>query len=87
MQLYYVEFEDGCGTYVKENEYDDLARAMALLSVKYTAIVVEDKMYAIHWFDYIDDEWAIIWSTEDQFAGYMKDIIEAQVEYHVEVFN
>ena len=87
MQLYYVEFEDGNGLYVKEDEYDDFARAMELLSVKYTAIVIEDKMYAIHWFDYIDDEWNIIWSTEDEYNNILNDVITSEVEYHIEKFN
>lgn len=87
MQLYYVEFEDGNGLYVKEDEYDEFARAMELLSVKYTAIVIEDKMYAIHWFDYIDDEWSIIWCTEDEFKRSLEDVKNAEVEYCIEEYN
>ena len=87
MQLYYVEFEDGNGLYVKEDEYDEFARAMELLSVKYTAIVVEDKMYAIHWFDYIDDEWSIIWCTKDEFDSVLIDVKDAEVEYSIEEYN
>ncbi len=87
MELYYVEFEDGCGLYVKEDEYDDFARAMALLSVKYTAIVVEDKMYSIHWFDYIDDEWSVIWCTEDEYNNILNDVIKSEVEYYTVEYN
>lgn len=87
MKLYYVEFEDGTGTYVREDEYDDLARAMALLSIKYTATVVTELTYAIHWFDYIDDEWATIWCTQDEFNDTMADIITAGVEHRVVIYN
>ena len=88
MQLYLVEFKnDNYTIYVKEDEYDDFARAMALLSLEYTAIVVEDKMYSIHWFDYIDDEWNIIWCTEDKFENSLKDVKNAEVEYYIEEYN
>jgi hypothetical protein len=88
MQLYLVEFKnDGYSIYVKEDEYDDFARAMALLSLEYTAIVVEDKMYSIHWFDYIDDEWNIIWCTKDEFDSVLIDVKNAEVEYYIEEYN
>jgi hypothetical protein len=88
MQLYLVEFKNDNHTiYVKEDEYDDFARAMALLSLEYTAIVVEDKMYSIHWFDYIDDEWSIIWCTKDEFDSVLIDVKDAEVEYYIEEYN
>ena len=88
MQLYNVEFKnDGYSMYVKEDEYDDFARAMALLSLEYTAIVVEDKMYSIHWFDYIDDEWNIIWCTKDEFERNLEDVKNAEVENYIEEYN
>lgn len=87
MQLYYVEFEDGTGVYTREDEYDDLARAMELLSIKYTAIVVTEPMYAIHWFDYIDDEWSVIWCTEDNFERNLEDVKDAEVEYYIVEYN
>ena len=87
MQLYYVEFEDGCGGYIKEDEYDDFVKAMTLLSVKYTAVIVTEPIYAIHWYDYIDDEWSIIWCTQDNYESNIKDLIEAEVQYEVEAFN
>ena len=88
MQLYLVEFKnDNYTIYVKEDEYDDFARAMALLSLEYTAIVVEDKMYAIHWFDYIDDEWSIIWCTKDEFERNLENVKNAEVEYYIEEYN
>ena len=88
MQLYLVEFKnDNYTIYVKEDEYDDFARAMALLSLEYTAIVVEDKMYSIHWFDYIDDEWNIIWCTKDEFERNLEDVKNAEVEYYIEEYN
>lgn len=87
MQLYYVEFKDESGIYVKEDEYDDFAKTMALLSIKYTAVVVTEPMYAIHWYDYIDDEWNIEWCTEDEFDEMMTRIIIAEAEWNVETFN
>ena len=85
--LYKIVLQDDSIIFSTEEEYLDLKKALDYMGIKFDAYIVSDKMYAIHWYDYIDEEWAIIWSTEEQFAGYMKDIIEAEVEYHVEVFN
>lgn len=88
MQLFYVEFKnDGYSIYVKEDEYDDFARSMALLSLEYTATVVTEPMYAIHWHDYIDDEWIISWCTNEDFDDTLTRILIADVEYEVETFN
>lgn len=88
MQLYNIEFKnDGYSIYVKEDEYDDFARSMALLSLEYTATVVTEPMYAIHWFDYIDDEWSIVWCTEDKFERSLEDVKDAEVEYYIEKYN
>ena len=88
MQLYHIEFKnDGYSIYVKEDEYDDFARAMALLSLEYIAIVVTEPMYAIHWFDYINDEWSIVWCTEDEFERNLEDVKNAKVEYYIEEYN
>lgn len=88
MQLYFVEFKNDKYTiYIKEDEYDDFARAMALLSLEYTATVITEPIYAIHWYDNIDDEWNIIWSTKDEYNNILNDIIESEVEYYIEKFN
>ena len=88
MQLYLVEFKkDNYTIYVKEDEYDDFARSMALLSLEYTATVVTEPMYSIHWYDYIDDEWNIIWCTEDEFESALIDVKDAEVEYYIEEYN
>ena len=88
MQLYLVEFKnDNYTIYVKEDEYDDFARSMALLSLEYTATVVTEPMYAIHWFDYIDDEWVINWCTNEDFDDTLTKILVADVEYEIETFN
>ncbi len=88
MQLYYVEFDDGCGGYIKEDEYDDFARAMALLSIHYVTVVITEPMYVIHWYDEIDDEWTVEWlASKDEFNDVMADIIDAGVAYEIETFN
>ena len=88
MQLYHIEFKnDEYSIYVKEDEYDDFARAMTLLSLDYIATIVTKPMHAIHWYDYIDDEWNIIWCTEDEFERNLEDIKNAEVEYYIEEYN
>jgi hypothetical protein len=44
-------------------------------------------MYSIHWFDYIDDEWSIIWCTKDEFDSVLIDVKDAEVEYYIEEYN
>jgi hypothetical protein len=88
MQLYNIEFKnDGYSIYVKEDEYDDFARAMALLSLEYTATVITEPMYAIHWYDNIDDEWIISWCTNENYNDTLAKILVADVEHEIETFN
>ena len=86
-QLYYIEFSDGTGLYMNSDEFDDFARALALLSVHYTAIVVDEPMYAIHWYDYIDDEWSIIWCSPETYDEQIYEIECSDVEHYVEAYN
>lgn len=85
--LYKVTMPDDFIIYVKEDEFAELKEVLEYMNLKYNAIVVEDKMYCIHWFDYIDDAWTAEWKTEDTFQPFLKEIINAEVEYFVEEFN
>lgn len=85
--LYKVTMADDSIVYVKEDEFAELKEVLEYMNLKHKAIVVEDKMYCIHWFDYIDDVWTAEWKTEDAFQPFLKEIINAEVEYFVEEFN
>lgn len=85
--LYKFIMSDNTIVYVKEDEFQEIKQVMDYLNIKCEITVVEEKMYCIHWFDFIDDEWAIIWSTKDEINSYMNDILEAKVEYYIEEFN
>lgn len=87
MKLYYIMFEDGLETYLKEEDIDEFTLALSLLNVQYTIEEVVEPIYAIKWFDYIDDEWITFWCTPDVYEETLKKVIEAEVEYYIEEFN
>ena len=85
--LYNIIFENGIEVFVEYLELVDALKAFNYLNLKYKAILIEDKMYAIHWFDYIDDEWSIIWCTEDKFERSLNNVKNAEVEYFIKEYN
>jgi hypothetical protein len=85
--IYNIIFEDGTATFVEYLELIDAIKAFNYLGLNYKAHLIEDKMYAIHWFDYIDDEWSILWCTEDKFKRSLEDVKNAEVEYFIKEYN
>ena len=85
--LYNIVFEDGANIFVEYLELIDAIKAFNYLGLNYKAHLIEDKMYAIHWFDYIDDEWSIVWCTEDKFKRSLEDVKDAEVEYFIKEYN
>ena len=85
--LYNIVFEDGTDIFVEYLELIDAVKAFNYLGLNYKAHLIEDKMYAIHWFDYIDDEWSIVWCTEDKFERSLEDVKDAEVEYYIKEYN
>ena len=81
--LYNLIFEDGTDILVEYLELADALKAFNYLGLKYRAILIEDKMYAIHWFDYINDERSIIWCTKDKFERSLNNVKNAEVEYYI----
>lgn len=87
MQLFYIMLSDGSGIYADETELYDIKKTFKYLGLDFKACLIEDKMYAIHWFDYIDDEWSTIWCTEDEFERSLEDVKNAEVEYYIKEYN
>jgi hypothetical protein len=85
--LYNIIFEDGTDIFVEYLELIDTIKVFNYLGLNYKAHLIEDKMYAIHWFDYIDDEWSILWCTEDKFKRSLEDVKDAEVEYYIKEYN
>ena len=73
--------------YCEVNEYREICESLNYLGVEHTDYIVEDKIYRITWFDDIDEEWKDIWSTEEDYEGWMEEITKAEVEYEVREFN
>lgn len=85
--LYNIKFENGIDLFIEYLELADALKAFNHLGLKYKAILIEDKMYAIHWFDHINDEWSIVWCTKDKFEKSLKDVKNAEVEYFIKEYN
>lgn len=85
--LYLVNIATGHKLYMTEEEYKELKQAMDYLGIKVTAELVEEKMYRIQWFDYIDEEWTDIWCTEETVTEGLNAVKLAEVEYKLIEYN
>ena len=87
MMLFKLYYGEEGFVYVTEEEYDSMRTVFNYLNVPYKATLVQEKMYRIKWYDYIDEEWKDIWRTEDNFKETLDEVIKAEVEYEVVEFN
>jgi hypothetical protein len=85
--LIYVTLSDGTELYFTHEDYKEFQTAMDYLGVKYEAHIFLEKMYCFNYFDYIDDEWKCLWSTEEEYDDLLEDIINAEVDYYIEEYN
>ena len=86
--LYLVHIATGNKLYMTLEEYKELKQAMDYLGIKVTAELIEEKMYRIQWFDYIDEEWSDLWCTnEENYMVTIEEVREAEVEYRVKIYN
>ncbi len=85
--LYLVTLGTGNRLYVTEEEYLEIKKGLEYLGIKVSAEIVQDKMYRIQWYDYIDDEWTDIWCTEEDVVEKLEIVKLAEVEYNVTEFN
>lgn len=85
--LYLVTLGTGNRLYVTEEEYLEIKKGLEYLGIKVSAEIVQDKMYRIQWYDYMDDEWTDIWCTEEDVVEKLEIVKLAEVEYNVTEFN
>lgn len=85
--LYLVSLGTGNKLYATEDEYQEIKKALEYLGIKVSAEIVQDKMYRIQWYDYIDEEWTDIWCTEDNVADGLNAVKLAEVEYKLTEYN
>lgn len=83
-KLYYGE--EGY-VYITEEEYEPMRQVFNHFGISYEIALVEEKMYRITWYDYIDEEWKDIWCTKDDYPNMLKEVMFAQVEYTVREYN
>jgi hypothetical protein len=73
--------------FVTVDEYYEVAESLQYLGLEHIDYFVNEKMYRIIWYDYIDDEWRDIWCTEDKYKENLDLVIESEVEYKVVEYN
>jgi hypothetical protein len=73
--------------YITQEDLEETIKTLKYLNVAYEVYIVQDKMYRITWYDYIDEEWTDIWCTSDEYEETLPKVIEAGVEYEVTEFN
>jgi hypothetical protein len=73
--------------YIAQEELEETIEALKVLNIAYEEYIVQDKVYRITWYDYIDEEWKDIWCIPEEYEETLQKIIEAEVEYKVTEFN
>ena len=73
--------------YITQETLDETIEALKVLNIAHEVYIIEDKVYRITWFDYIDENWNEIWCTPEEYEEKMALILEAEVEYKVTEFN
>jgi hypothetical protein len=85
--LYQVIMPDNSVVILFEEEFPELKEALEYMGLDYQASIVEQKMYCISWFDYIDEVSRITWCTEDDYKEKLQEFIDAEIEYEVTEYN
>ncbi len=85
LTLHLIELDEYM--YITQGELESTKDALRYLNIAFEVYVVEDKMYRITWYDYIDEEWTDIWCNEEEFEEQMNIVKKAEVEYRVETYN
>lgn len=85
--LYQVIMPDNTTVIVPAEEFPELKKALDYMGLDYHASVVGQKMYAIHWYDHLDEVWSIIWCTEENYREKLREVINAGAEYEIIEYN
>lgn len=73
--------------YITQETLEETIEALKVLNLAYEVYIIEDKVYRITWYDYIDEEWNEIWCTPEEYEETLPKVIEAGVQYKVTEFN
>ena len=86
-KLFSVKLINGDLIYMEHEEYSEMKKVFELLGTTYQAEVVTSKTYRIDWYNYMDEEWDIIWCSKDEFESTISEVIRAEVEFYVTEYN
>ncbi len=73
--------------YITQEDLEETVETLKYLNVAHEVYVVQEKMYRITWYDYIDEEWDDIWCTPEEYEEKLELVLKAGVEYEVTEFN
>jgi hypothetical protein len=73
--------------YIPQEDLEETIETLNVLNIAYEVYTVQDKMYRITWYDYIDETWNEIWCTPEKFEEKLALVLEAEVEYVVNEYN
>lgn len=73
--------------YITQKDLEETIETLKYLNIAYEVYIVQDKMYRITWYDYIDEKWSDIWCTSEEYEEKLSMIIEAEVEYEITEYN
>lgn len=86
-ELFSVKLTNGDLIYMEQEGYLEMKKVFELLGTTYQVEVVTSKTYRIDWYNYMDEEWDIIWCSEDEFESTISEVIRAEVEFYVTEYN
>jgi hypothetical protein len=74
--------------YCEMSEYYEICEVLQYFGQEHTDYIVEERVWRITWYDYIDEEWSDLWCTnEESYMITIEDVREAEVEYRVKIYN
>ena len=74
--------------YCEMNEYYEICETLLELGIVHTDYIVDERVWRITWYDYIDEEWSDLWcANEESYMITIDDVREAEVEYRIKIYN
>lgn len=73
--------------YITQETLEETIEALKVLNIAHEVYIIENKVYRITWYDYIDENWCEIWCTPEEYEEKLALVLEAEVEYKVTEFN
>lgn len=73
--------------YIPQEDLEETIETLNVLNIAHEVYIIEDKIYRITWYDYIDETWNEIWCRPEEFEEKLALVLEAEVEYVINEYN